>query len=206
MKSEIHPMSLKNQEPALAARARAGDRAAFEHLAAAADERLQAAILAQVAPRLRERLDPAELRQEVLAQALASIASFEDRGEGSFAAWLCGIARHVVLGALRRSREHEPLEIVADLAVNDASPSHGLRQAERFARLEAAFERLRPEHREVLRLARIEGLAAKDIAARTGRTPQAVRQLLCRALKALRESFGDTESCSLPPRSLGGEE
>jgi hypothetical protein len=39
-----------------------------------------------------------------------------------------------------------------------------------------------------------------------GRSPDAVTHLLLRALDKLRESFGDTESLHLPPRSLEDQE
>ena len=36
-----------------------------------------------------------------------------------------------------------------------------------------------------------------------GRSPDAIKQLLYRALKQLKHSFGDTESLNLPDRTLG---
>ena len=65
-----------------------------------------------------------------------------------------------------------------------------------------ALDKLSPEHREVIRLARIERLPGAEIARRMNRSPSAVAQLLSRALKKLRERFGDTESLSLPDRTL----
>jgi RNA polymerase sigma factor (sigma-70 family) len=67
-------------------------------------------------------------------------------------------------------------------------------------RLEQAVQALSPDHREVVRLARIEGLQVDEIAKRLGRTPSAVKNLLLRALKELKKSFGDTESFRLPQR------
>jgi hypothetical protein len=46
----------------------------------------------------------------------------------------------------------------------------------------------------------------KEIARRLDRSESAVKNLLLRALKALRQSFGDTESLGLPDRRLGAEE
>ena len=41
--------------------------------------------------------------------------------------------------------------------------------------------------------------------ARLDKTPNAVKHLLTRALKQLRERFGDTESFNLPDRRLRGD-
>ena len=76
------------------------------------------------------------------------------------------------------------------------------RREERLSRLQEALEALSPEHREVIRLARFEGLPLREVARRMGRSPGAVRQLLWRALQALKASFGDTESLHLPERGL----
>jgi len=54
-------------------------------------------------------------------------------------------------------------------------------------------------------LVRIEGLQIKEAAERMNRTPKAVAHLLARALKQLKERFGDTESLHLPPRRLRKE-
>jgi RNA polymerase sigma factor (sigma-70 family) len=72
--------------------------------------------------------------------------------------------------------------------------------------LQRALESLSPDHREVILLARVEGLSMKEIAERLHRSPNAVVQLLWRALKKLRDAFGETESLHLPPRRLSEKE
>ena len=54
----------------------------------------------------------------------------------------------------------------------------------------------------MIELARLDGLPIQEIARRMDRSPNAVSQLLARALKQLRSSFGDTESLGLPDRAL----
>ncbi len=73
-------------------------------------------------------------------------------------------------------------------------------------RLEKALDSLSPEHKEVILLARVEGLEIKQIATRLNKSVSAVKGLLFRALKGLKDSFGDTESLHLPERTLGGGE
>ena len=77
-----------------------------------------------------------------------------------------------------------------------------MRQDERFDRLHDAIKNLSSEYRDVIMLSRIEGLTFEEIAGRMNRSPAAVKQLLWRALKKLKESFGDTESLHLPERSF----
>ena len=138
------------------------------------------------------------LVQEALAWAFKSIHKLEWRGEEAFDRWLCSIAKHVLLKAAARENRQPELRLEHEVVGNDPSPSKGLRREERFSRLERALRDLSDDHRQVIRLARIEGVPVKEIAERMGRTPDAVSQLLIRALRKLRESFGDTESLSLP--------
>ena len=81
-----------------------------------------------------------------------------------------------------------------------------LRRNERFDRLQESIDNLSAEYREVIVLARIEGLRIKEIAQRMNRSPDAVKKLLRRGLKKLRDGFGETESLHLPDRSLKTEE
>jgi len=69
-------------------------------------------------------------------------------------------------------------------------------------RLERALGRLSPDHAEVVRLVKIEGLRIRDVAERMGRSETAVKNLLLRALGSLREAFGETGSLHLPARTL----
>ncbi len=89
-----------------------------------------------------------------------------------------------------------------EVSAGSGSPSRDLRRGERFDRLEQAIERLSADHREVVLLTRIEGLALAAVARRMGRSEEATKKLLWRALRELRRHFGDTESLSLPDRSL----
>jgi hypothetical protein len=54
-------------------------------------------------------------------------------------------------------------------------PERDLRREERFDRFEHAYHTLSPEHQEVIRLARLEGLQVSEVAERLGRP----HRLLC---------------------------
>ena len=141
------------------------------------------------------------MAQEALLKAFAALGRFEWRGESSFRQWLYGITEHLIRNALRkRSTSLKNLSI--DPPAKADSPSHVARKDERFDRLERAMADLSPEHRDVIRLARIDGLKVAEIANRMERSPGAVHQLLTRAMEQLKRRFGDTESLSLPDRPL----
>lgn len=187
-------------------RAQRGDREAFSELAGAHRHALEALARLRMSPQLRRKVEIADIVQETLARALESIGAFRWEGEDSFGRWLNGIARNTILKA---ARTHSiPLEPGGEWDVADSRPSAGRaqRREERFDRLEAALEALTPDQREVVRLARIQGRTAREIASLTGRTEGAVKQLMLRALRSLRRRFGDTESFHLPDRSLDTED
>ncbi len=92
--------------------------------------------------------------------------------------------------------------VVRGVPQSASSPSKHLRRNERFDRLEKALRGLSADHRQVLILARVEGLRVKEIARIMKRSPNAVKKLLGRAMIELKRSFGDTESLGLPNRRL----
>ena len=178
-------------------RARGGDRAAFDELMAGHFEALRVSIRRRMGTTLRERIEPEDLVQETLIRAFGSLESFEWQGEGSFRRWLESIATHVAVDAARYHGRRRVLQIDRDLEGSAPSPSKVIRRRERFERLNKAMESLSPDYHAVLNFSRIEGLSVKEIATRLGRSESAVKNLLLRATRKLREAFGDTESLNL---------
>ena len=72
-----------------------------------------------------------------------------------------------------------------------------MRRVERHDRLEDSLARLQPDHREVIRLVRLKQLSCRQAGEQMGRSEVATRSLLLRALRRLKQEFGDTESLSL---------
>jgi len=187
-------------DESLADRARGGDREAFGHLVERHRPRLQAIVRSRLGSELRRKVGEEDITQETLAQALQSIASFKWQGKESFGIWLAGIAEHTIQMAARGDRRHPQVPLAVDPPARNVSPSRGLRREERLVRLERALAKLPPVERKVLRLFRIDGLKHAEIATRTGRSPEAVRQITVRALRRLRALLGETESLGLPVR------
>jgi len=108
----------------------------------------------------------------------------------------------VILDLARQRAREQRASLEGKPPDSAVSAGRALRRDERFGRLGAALERLSPEHREIIVLTRLKRLSFDEAATRMGRTPDAAKQLLYRALKRLKEEFGDTESLHLPARSL----
>ncbi len=196
----------EKRERQLADDAIQGNRQAFEELYTSFQERLLAMIRTQMSPSLAQRLDPEDVLQETFIRALRSVKDFEWQGGDSFCRWLEGIATHLVLTAANRQSVKRELHIQRDPEADQVSPSRDMRRDERFERLRKSIESLSPDYRTVLRLSRLEGLTTKEIAKRMERSPSAIKNLLLRATKQLRQTFGDTESLHLGDRCLGAGE
>lgn len=195
-------MAEKDDTRELVAKAKTGDRSAFEAIVEPLRDRLRAAAGRQLDGGGRVVAEVDDVLQETFLRAFQTMDRFEWRGEDSLYSWLHGIARKVVLKFLEKGRRTCTLELPDRVPAKEVPPSKAARREERFDRLERCLGSLRPEYREVLRLARLEGLTAGEIAKRTNRTEYAVKHLLARGIRELREAFGNTESLHLPPRSL----
>ena len=191
----------------LVERARGGDQDALSDVFTELRDRLLASIRSRLGAATRQVIDPEDVLQDAFVRAFHSLERFEWRGEESLRRWLESIATHVALDAVRRQRRRRVLQIDHDVPGDAPSPSHAMRRSERFERLRASMETLSEEHRTVLTLSRIDGLSLAEIAARMQRSESAVKNLLLRAMRQLKRSFGDTEGLSLGDAHLGsGEE
>lgn len=158
-------------------------------------ERLLSVIYLRMGPNLRVRMDPEDILQEVAIEAVNSWKTLSD--EANAGAWLITLARRKVARILRDQlgvaardprREHA---IKTDLPVADrrSGPVTHADRKDRLELLEAALERLSEDHREVILMTKIEGLAAKDVGERMGRSENAIHLLLSRALKRLAQEL-----------------
>ena len=110
-----------------------------------------------------------------------------------YVAWLTAIARNVIKDQAdyaRRQRRDTgrtvPLSAEAEAVEADIRSEVGrLILKEETKRLERAMEALEPLHREVILLRKYEEMSFPEIAERLGKTPDACRMLLARAMTAL---------------------
>ena len=108
-----------------------------------------------------------------------------------------GVESVPVLTSSRVSLAGSCAQIDQDVRESGPSPSVALARGERRGRLKKAMRSLSADHRTVLELSRMERLPIKTIAERMGRSESAIKNLLLRATRQLRRSFGDTDSFNL---------
>lgn len=184
----------------LEARTRAGSRTSLAVLADRWSGRLRAYIDLRLGPDLRRRVDADDVLQETLVSALRALPR-TDLADHDVFGWFCQLAdarlidlarRHT---AARRSvrRETGGASRLADwLAASLTGPSRAVVREEREARVRDALDGLPAATRELLRLRFADGLPTREIAARVGKSDEAVRAALSRALRQLEAAFGDS--------------
>ena len=147
-----------------------------------------------------------DLVQETLIDAVKDLGAFTYSSEGDFLSWLARIVENTIRdnvdrmhAAKRDVRRQVSLDRVtartggarphAGLPMTTTTPSVVLSLREELDTLERAMDHLKPEYREVIVLAKIEGLACKEIAARLNKSRTAVAMLLSRAIVALTNTY-----------------
>jgi RNA polymerase sigma factor (sigma-70 family) len=174
---------------ALLARARAGDRAAFEQLYRWF-ERPVFTLALRIAGNREEAQD---VLQETMLKVLGRIGEF--RGAGSpFWGWLRQIAVNEALMRLRRDKRlsleigvDDPSEYAEDLAPPPPAAADA-------ALLQRALATLPPATRSVLWLYHAEGYTHEEIAVLMQRTPSFSKSQLARGTKKLRASLDIQEA------------
>ena len=197
-------MSLKTLQRTqeLVAQAQDGDTSALDQLCGVYTERVRRMVRFRMGPELRSRLESMDLVQEALVEAVLDLDQFRYATEGDFLRWLSRIVENTIRdhvdkahAAKRDIRKQVPLDHVAVRADRPAlearmplattTPSVVLSLREDLDKLEKAMDRLKPEYREVIVLAKIEGYSCKEIAEKEGKSPAAVAMLLSRAIVAV---------------------
>lgn len=146
MKTVMEPSS---REQALVSRAQSGDRKAFEELLEGHRCSLEKYARMRIGSHLRAKVEVEDVLQETCARAFQSIGHFHWKNEKSFLVWIKGIAEHVILKLAERHQRDQVLYVEEETISPEASPSRVLRRGERFDRLQAALDGLRPDHKEV---------------------------------------------------------
>ena len=179
-------------------RLRAGDESAGRVLFERHVARLRARLRRRLPRALRGKVAESDVIQEAYLAAFLHLDNFEDRGEGSFAAWLGAIVERKVLDEVRRFASTDKRDVRREIGAGssvvrlagtsgDPSPSAVAVHGEDRIRLAAAIARLPEAHREILRLIHEERLPLAEAGARLGRTADAARKLHARAVLGLGE-------------------
>ena len=189
------------------ARHKAGDDDALDQLCRVYGERVRRIVRLRIGQELRVKLDSMDLVQDVLLDALRGLRGFTYENEGDFLRWLSRIAQnalghhveklHANKRDIRKEVRFDALRPttrgrLADISepIDFTTPSVIMARKEELDKLERAIDTLKPEHKEVIVLAKIEGLSYKEIGERLGKSADAVGMLLSRAMVALTMAFG----------------
>lgn len=189
--------------------AKDGDQSALQTLCEAYGERVLRIVRLRMGGELRSKLQSMDLVQDVLVSALRGLKDFTYQTEGDFLRWLAAITENRIrdnverLHAEKRDIRREiPLDTSGQSGtdtfvrtvgpVSATTPSMIVSRREDLDRLEEAIDKMPAEYRQVILLAKIEGLSGAELAQRLGKTPGAARALLSRAMAALAGAYGGT--------------
>ncbi len=177
-------------------RASQGDGTAVEALLAQHLPALRAFVRLKAGAMLLAKESCSDLAQSVCRDILENAERFRFGGEPEFRKWLFTTAMRKIAdrcehwNAAKRHPGREESEIEEELLNGYRgvfTPSAQAVAREELARVEGAFDRLAPEKREVVMMARLMGLSHAQIAQELGKTEGAVRVMLHRALAELAE-------------------
>ncbi|MCA8978165.1 MAG: sigma-70 family RNA polymerase sigma factor [Planctomycetes bacterium] len=162
---------------------------------------LRAFVRLRTSSKLRQLESHVDLVQSVCREALQARHGLEYRGDTEFRNWLFTFAKRKLVERdrywnsgkrdIKRKVDERPAADgdrdwnLVDQYATFTTPSMHARSKEELERVEAAFDRLTEEQREVLTLVRVGGLSHADAAAVMGCTEENSRQLLRRALVRL---------------------
>ena len=186
--------------------AKDGDKSALEHLCKIYGERVRRIIRLRMGKELRAKVESIDLVQDAFISALRSLQDFTYKNEGDFLRWISRIAENRIRDNLdklhadkRDIRKEIPLKdddqssqssFVRDFAPADSTtPSVIMSKREELDSLEKAMDKLKPEYKEIVTLTKIEGLSYQEVGNRLGKSSDAVRMLLSRAMAALTSAF-----------------
>jgi RNA polymerase sigma-70 factor (ECF subfamily) len=188
-------------------RSRSGDQTALQTLLQRHLQALRAFVRLRMSPLLRAHESGSDLVQSACLDLLRKRDGFEWRGEAAFRAWLYDAVlktlrdKERALRAQRRDARREVTlpegsraEELAACYSQALSPSGQALAEERVRALEAAFDELPEDYREVITLSRVVRLSRSQVAAQMQRTEDSVRNLLSRALAVLAEALRRRES------------
>jgi RNA polymerase sigma-70 factor (ECF subfamily) len=188
----------------LIARAREGDRGALDQLLDRARSYLQILARIHLDRRLRGKVDPSDVVQEVLLASFGAFASFRGTNEQALLRWLRRILSNELVDQMRRFQQVQKRDVrmEVDSQLDESSwrlnqvlvdwdhdPSILAEDREQAMLLADALEQLPEHYRDVLVFRHLMGLSFQEVADRMGRTVDSVDKLWLRAIKALRRKM-----------------
>ena len=198
--------SIDQKTQKLVTLAKGGNEPALEQLCRVYGERVRRIIRLRMGRELRSKLESIDMVQDVLMCAFRDLEDFTYTSEGDFLRWLEKIAENRIRDNLdklhadkRDIRKEIPLQDDAPTSRDDCArvfeparnttPSVILSKKEELDKLEKAIDKLKPDYKEVIIWAKIDGLSYKEIGNRLGKSADAAGHLLLRAMVSLTNTF-----------------
>ena len=166
---------------------------------------------AAIRAELRQRVQSLVIVQEAMLDSLKNLEKFDYASEGAFLKWLTAIVENRIRdqrdfhkAARRDMGKQSPLEnprsdgSAIPLEIPDKSglptASQVMMLSEDMLRLEQALDHLPAETRELIIAVKLEGRTYQELADETGKTSDAVRMQVSRAMDALTAVFRELEA------------
>ena len=192
-----HAVDYKTQH--LVTLAKNGDEIALNQLCKVYAARVLWLVRLRMGKELRSKLESMDLVQDVLISALSDLGDFTYKSEGDFVRWLSRVTENKLRDNLDklhadkrdirkevRLNSHRTTAEVSFVAaaepIDSVTPSAILSKSEELDKLAKAIDILKPEYREVIVLTKIEGLSYREIGEKLGKSSDAVRMLVSRAM------------------------
>jgi len=193
--AQVPAVDLADRE--LVRRAQSGDKLAYDDLVQRYQERIYATIYHMTS----NHEDASDLAQDVFVRAWTALRSF--KGDSSFYTWIYRIAVNRTINFLKQRRNRSTHLSLNDLEVgteNDPemvelvshrTPRRDAALSELQQRLNSALQKLSEEHRTVVTLHDVQGLAHEEIAQILKCNPGTVRSRLFYARQQLQAWLSD---------------
>ena len=180
--------------------AKNGDESAFDHLCEAYGERVLRIVRLRMGRELRSKMESMDLVQDAFISALRGLENFTYANEGDFLRWMSRIAENRIRDNLEKLHANKR-DIRKEIPLNSnrrakqdsfvrrtgpvdlTTPSVIMSRKEDWNKLEKAMDKLNPEYKQVILLAKMEGLSHKEIAERLNKNPHS------RALTTLTQAY-----------------
>lgn len=201
-------MSVDGVEQELVVAAVSGNRTALERLFLDHYDQLSRHIGPNMSASLRGTLSVEDILQQAFVQAARNIDRFKPTANGSFCAWLKVIAENQLLDAVKalkrkkrgggRHRVRCPGEgqsssvddLIELMSDGRDSPSRVIARRQAVHAIKDAMDGLPSDQCEAIRLHYFDRKTMPEIAVVMDRTPAAIRGLMHRAKRALRDTLG----------------
>ncbi|MCA9911455.1 MAG: sigma-70 family RNA polymerase sigma factor [Anaerolineae bacterium] len=128
-----------------------------------------------------------DLTAETFLAAYTSLSTY--REQGKFAGWLMGIARNLVADHFRAHKADLSLDALSEQPRGQPTPEETVGLQMEIEHLRRAMQALTDEQAEVVRLRMFAELDTSETAHLMGKSEAAVKMLLHRALRALRQQM-----------------